>query len=328
MTNVSLLATGGTIATRTSLGGDTVAAAGGGELIARLPTRPGLSVSVEDVFTVGSYLMSLPLMHQLAVRVQHHLNDPLVDGVVATHGTDTMEETAYFLDLVVEDDRPVVLTGAQRPADAVDTDGPRNLADALTIAAHPAARGLGTVVVFGGGVFAARGTRKSHTLASDSFAAPSAGPLGFVGGDTVHIQLQPRPRPRLPLQDMQIDDVRVDVVACYPGADATSLHAFAAQGARGIVLEATGAGNANPEICEAVRQLSDSGVVVVTSTRVDSGPVTAIYGNGGGKDLLAAGAVGSGLLRPPQARVLLAALLAVHRDPRTVRAELVRHVGD
>jgi L-asparaginase len=326
LTAIALLATGGTIASRTGVGGDAVATASGAELVERLPPLAGIRVSVEDVFTVGSYLMTLPLMRRLAVRAQHHLDDPLVGGVVATHGTDTMEETAYFLDLVVDDDRPVVLTGAQLPADAADADGPRNLADALTVAAHPAARGLGTLIVFGGAVFAARGTRKSRTLAADSFASPSTGPLGFVRGETVHIEVQPRPRPRLSLQDMG-DDVRVDVVACYPGADATALHAFAARGARGIVLEATGAGNANPEICDAVRDLTRSGVVVVTSTRVESGPVTAIYGNGGGKDLEAAGAVGSGLLRSPQARVLLAALLAIHHDPRTVRAELVRHVG-
>jgi L-asparaginase len=330
VTALALLATGGTIATRTGSGGDAVARANGAELLALLEQRlkqPGLQVSVEDVFTVGSYLMTLPLMHQLAVRAQHHLDNMNVDGVVSTHGTDTMEETAYFLDLVIENERPVVLTGAQRPADAADTDGPRNLADALTVASHPAARGLGTLIVFGGSVFAARGTRKSRTLATDSFAAPSGGPLGFVRGDTVHIETQPRSRPCLPLRDMRLDDVRVDVVSCYPGADAIALRAFAAEGARGIVLEATGAGNANPGICEAVRELTDHGVVVVTSTRVDSGPVTAIYSNGGGRDLLAAGAVGSGLLRASQARVLLAALLALYRDPRAVRTELARHVG-
>jgi L-asparaginase len=238
-----------------------------------------------------------------------------------------MEETSYLLDLVIDDPRPVVLTGAQRPADDPDSDGPRNLADALTVAAHPAARGLGALIVFGGSVFAARGTRKTRTLAADSFAAPSGGPLGWVRGRDVHIEVQPRARPSVPLTDMSFDDVRVDVVACYPGADPTALHAFAAQGARGIVLEATGAGNANPSICQAVRTLTDSGIVVVTSTRVESGPVAAIYGNGGGRDLQAAGAVASGLLRAWQARVLLAALLAVSRDPRTVRAEFLLHVG-
>lgn len=322
-----LLGTGGTIASRSDRNGQVVAAASSNELVDSLPARATPKLIVEDVFNVGSYLMDLPHMRQLALRAQEHLENPRVDGVVVTHGTDTMEETAYFLDLVIDDDRPVVFTGAQRPADAYDPDGPRNLLDALTVAAHPHARGLGTLIAFSGGVFAARGTRKSRTLAADSFASPSGGPLGLVVGPTVQIDVQPRPRPHLSLEDMQLDGVRVDVVAFYPGADATALHAFAAQGARGIVLEATGAGNANPEVCRAVHELTERGVVVVTSTRVASGPVAAIYGNGGGKDLVAAGAVGSGVLRAPQARVLLGALLGVHRDPEAVRAELVRHVG-
>ncbi len=326
MSCVTLLTTGGTIATRTDAGGNAVATATGAELVAGLAPRIGLRVRVDDVFMIGGYLMTLPLMHELAVHATEHLRDDGVDGLVVTHGTDTMEETAFFLDLVLDDERPVVVTGAQRPADAPDSDGPRNLADALVVAAHPAARGLGTLLVFGGLVFAARGVRKSRTLAADAFTAPSGGPLGWVRDDMVHIGTQPRSRPHLDLDDLQVDDARVDVVACYPGADATALHAFVVAGARGLVLEATGAGNANPDLCTAVHEVSERGIVVATSTRVESGPVMPIYGNGGGQDLLRAGAVPSGLLRPSQTRVLLAALLAAHDEPQTVRAELTRHV--
>lgn len=327
MPTVTVLATGGTIATRTDATGDAVARDRGTQLVERLGSRPDIQVRVDDVFTVGGYLMTLPLMRELAARAEQHLSDPDVDGLVVTHGTDTMEETAYFLDLFIDDDRPIVLTGAQRPADAADGDGPRNLADAVTVAGHVGCRGLGTLIVFGGRVFAARGTQKSHTVAADAFAAPSGGPLGWVRGDTVRLEAQPRPRPHLRLHETDLTDVRVDIAACYPGADATALLAFAGEGARGIVLEATGAGNTNPEICAAVRDLTENGVVVATSTRVGSGPVAAIYGKGGGNDLLKAGAVQSGLLRPSQTRVLLAALLAIHADPHAVRAELVLHVN-
>lgn len=327
MSCVTLLATGGTIASRTDSEGSSVATASGVELVAGLTLRDGLRVRVDDVCTVGGYLMALPLMHELAVHAADQLRDSEVDGLVVTHGTDTMEETSFFLDLVIDDERPVVFTGAQRPADAPDGDGGRNLTDALTVAAHPAARGLGTLVVFGGSVFAARGVRKSRTLAADTFTAPSGGPLGWVRDGMVQITTQPRPRPHLPLELLKVDGVRVDVVACYPGADATALRAFVAAGARGLALEATGAGNANPDLCAAVRQVSERGVVVATSTRVESGPVLPLYGNGGGQDLLRAGAVPSGLLRPSQTRVLLAALLAVYDDPHTVRAELARHVA-
>jgi L-asparaginase len=116
-------------------------------------------------------------------------------------------------------------------------------------------------------------------------------------------------------------------VACYPDADATALPALVDVGARGIVLEATGAGNANPATCAVVAELTAAGVVVVTSTRVAAGPVTPIYGDGGGVDLLAAGAVPSGLLRPSQARMLLAALLGLHRDPVAVRKAFARHAA-
>jgi L-asparaginase len=182
-------------------------------------------------------------------------------------------------------------------------------------------------MVSGGAVFPAWGTRKSRTVAADSFTAASGGPLGFVRGETGHIEVQSRPRPPLRLEDVRVDSVRVDVAACYPGADAAALHAFAAQGAQGLVLEATGAGNASHAICEAVRELTARGVVVVTPTRVESGPVTALYGNAGGQGPAGRRRRWLGLLRPPQVRILMAVLLAVHRDPRTVRTELKRHVG-
>lgn len=325
MRTVTVLATGGTIATRSDATGAAVARASGAELVERLDLADDLRVRVDDVFRIGSYLMTLDRMRTLALRAQRHLREKDLAGLVITHGTDTAEETALFLDLFLHDERPVVLTGAQRPADAPDSDGPRNLSDAITVAARPSSRGLGTLIVFDGSVFAAGGTRKSHTTASSTFASPDGGQLGWVHGHTVHVPRAPRPRPRLDLSAMDPSRARVDIVSCYPGADATALHAFAAAGARGIVLEATGAGNANGAICEAVAELTASGVVVATSTRVTAGPVAAIYGNGGGADLLAAGAVPTGVLRPPQARVLLAALLGVHADPRAAREALTAY---
>lgn len=322
---VTVLATGGTISSRSGASGASTATDAGADLVARLDLPPGLEVRVEDVFTVSGFRMTLERVHTLAHAVATQLRNPDVAGVVVTHGTDTTEETAFFLDLVHGDDRPVVLTGAQRAADAPDSDGPRNLGDAIAVAASPAARGLGVLIVFGGQLFPARGTRKTHTLAADTFANPHGGALGWVHRGDVGIVTTPRRPSALDLAALDQTGVRVDVVACYPDADGTALRAFAEAGARGIVLEATGAGNANPEICAAVRELTAAGVVVVTSTRVAAGPVTAIYGDGGGVDLAAAGAVPSGLLRPSQARMLLAALLGTLRDPATVRAAYADH---
>ncbi|MEX5719489.1 asparaginase [Geodermatophilus maliterrae] len=319
---MAVLATGGTIATRRGPDGTVKARAGVDELVADLRARAGVAITVEDVCRVGSYRMNLELMAHVAVRVNEHLEAPATAGVVVTHGTDTLEETAFFLDLFVADDRPVVLTGAQRPADAADSDGPRNLADAVAVATAPAGRGLGAVVVFDGAVLPARGIRKNHTLASTAFTAPDGGLLGWVHQGEVHLSTRRRTRAHLDLTAFDPSRARVDIAACYPGADAVALRAFRAAGARGLVLEATGAGNANPEISDAVAELSAAGLVVALSTRVPEGPVAGIYGDGGGADLVAAGAVPTGRLRPSQARIALAALLGVHADVGAVREAL------
>ena len=322
---VTVLATGGTIASRSDAGGAATARDGGSDLVSRLDLPAGVEIRVRDVFRVGGFRMTLDRVHELARAVAAELLDEDVAGVVVTHGTDTTEETAFFLDLFHADPRPVVVTGAQRAADAPDSDGPRNLTDAVTAAASPVARGLGVLIGFGGQLFPARGTRKSHTVAADTFTNPSGGPLGWVHGGDVGVVTQPRRRPALPLDAFDPAGVRVDVVACYPDADATALCACVDAGARGIVLEATGAGNANPAICAAVEQLTAAGIVVVTSTRVAAGPVAAIYGDGGGVDLARSGAVPSGLLRPSQARMLLAVLLGLHRDADVVRRAFLEH---
>lgn len=322
---VSVLATGGTIASRSNRGGGATAQDAGAELVAGLDLPAGIDVRVRDVVRVGGFRMTLDHVHQVARAVAAQLEDDAVAGVVITHGTDTIEETAYFLDLFHHDQRPVVVTGAQRVADAPDSDGPRNLTDAVTAAAAPATRGLGVLIGFGGQLFPARGARKTHTLAADTFTNPAGGPLGWVRGGDVAVVTEPRRAPALPLDAFDPSGLRVDIVACYPDADGIALRACVGAGARGIVLAATGAGNANPAICAAVAEISAAGVVVVTSTRVACGPVAAIYGDGGGVDLLRAGAVPSGLLRPSQARILLAALLGMHRDPSAVRHAFGEH---
>jgi L-asparaginase len=321
MPKVSVLATGGTIATRRRADGSSVAAASAEELLASLPALPDVEVVVDDVFRIGSYRMTLERMAQLAARARGHLADGAA-GVVVTHGTDTIEETALFLELFVDGERPVVLTGAQRAADAPDSDGPRNLAEAIAVAVDPDSAGRGAMVVFDGTVYPARGIRKAHTLASTAFVAPDGGTLGWVHDGRVQLGARRTAGAALDLSAFDAARARVDIVAIYPGADATALHAFAAAGARGVVLEGTGAGNANPEICAAVAELCAAGVVVVTATRVEQGPVAAIYGDGGGIDLLAAGAVPAGRLRPSQARICLAALLGVRNDVTVVREEL------
>ena len=237
-----------------------------------------------------------------------------------THGTDALEETAILLDLIHTAAKPVVLTGAQRAADIADTDGPRNLRDAIMVAADPAARGHGVMVVFGGTVHAARGVRKSHTVDLAAFTSP-AGVIGdvYTGSPRLH-RIPARPVP-LALPDARFDEIRVDIVAAYPGGDDLLLRAAVSAGARGIVLAAMGIGNAPPGVADTVAEITRTGVVIALSTRVAAGPVLPVYGDGGGADLVAAGAVPVAL-PASQTRIALALLLSSGRSPAEVTGDL------
>lgn len=328
-THVVLLATGGTISSRARAtdAGAFVAADTGSELLASLRVVPDYPVRVVDVACEGSYLLTFADMTLICGQIKAALSDPTVRGVVVTHGTDTMEETAYLADLTHDSVSPVVFTGAQMSADAVDPDGPDNLAQAIAVSGAPAASGQGVLIAFAGDIFPIRGVRKAQTFALEAFANPDFGPVGFVtaAGD-VSISPGERRIPPLPLPLVE-DGMsrRVDVVSAYPGADGALLRASMAAGASGIVLQATGSGNANPALCVAVAEATASGTVVIISTRVSAGPVVPVYGAGGGRDLVSAGAIPSGLLRPSQSMILLSLLLHLGRDAHDVAEVFARH---
>ncbi|MBB3083959.1 asparaginase [Geodermatophilus sabuli] len=318
MGRVQLLATGGTIASRRSADGLT-ATTTAAELLAAAGRPPGVEVGVADLTTVASFALSSADLRGLVAEVRRHLADD-VDGVVVTHGTDTMEESAYLADLVHDDPRAVVFTGAQRPFDSPAPDGPANLSAALRVAASPLSRELGVLLCFDGLVFAGRGVRKVETLRTAAFAAPGRGPLLQVGDESVVPLARPvRHRP-LPL-DLDRELPRVDVIPCYLGADAALLRAAVDAGAAGVVLEALGAGNAPPAIAEEAGRLVARGVPVLVCSRVPSGPVAPLYA-GGGAGLARAGARFAGDLSPWQGRLLLAAALSLDpRDPFRVLAD-------
>lgn len=324
MTRIVVISTGGTIASRWQ-GSGFAADADGSEVMATAAVPEGVSVEVVDLFSVNSPRLTSRHQLELLHTVHRVLADPGVDGIVITHGTDTLEESAFLLDLHHDDPRPVVLTGAQLPLEADDGDGPGNLHDALLTAAT--ARGLGVLVVFDGRVHAARGAIKIHTVAPDAFADPSGHRVGDVGFGRAVILRQPERPAALPLPELPESSLRVDMVMHHSDADPTLFRAAVAAGAQGIVLVGTGAGNATPEFVNAVSDAVAQGVLVALTTRVESGPVTEIYTYGGAVDLVAAGAVPTGTLRAGQSRIAVLAALLGSTDPAG-RTELLRQALD
>lgn len=327
--HVVLLATGGTISSRVqpASGGATVAADRGQQVLGSLRSPPPYPVRVVDAFHPGSYLLNFGDMTAICAKIKDALSDPMVLGVVVTHGTDTMEETAYLADLTHDDPRPVVFTGAQRSADSAEPDGPDNLSRAIVLAGSPVSRERGVLLCFADEIFPARGVRKTQTLDLHAFTNPDFGHAGFISptGEIQMCDVLSRPDP-LPLPFAgEGEGPRVDLVAAYPGADAVLLLASCGAGASGVVLQATGSGNANQVMCEAIADATAAGVVIVTSTRVHAGPVLPVYGAGGGKDLATAGAIPSGLLRPSQSLVMLSLLLGLGMDREEITQTFARH---
>lgn len=326
MTRIVLVTTGGTIASlRDERRDETVAAISGEHLLTSTQGHdPGKAVTVDAFLNINSCAMSLQQSFDLARRIDGHLAAPDCIGVVVTHGTDTMEESAWLADLLVASDKPVVFTGAQRSADAPDADGPRNLADALTLAGSTLGRGLGTVVMFDGQFHAARDVTKFHTARSDSFTSLGHGKLGEIDEDEVRLSRTPVVRQTYAPAGIES---RVDLLTMVLGADDRLIRHAAASGARAVVLQGFGRGNANPTVAAAVSDIVSSGVPVIVTSRCPEGFVRPIYGNGGGKDLQKAGAIFGGDLTGPKARILAAVLLGAGMTGEDMRAVFARLGG-
>jgi L-asparaginase len=321
---VALIVTGGTI---DSVGVDRLDLAwyieadkrlGPGEMLAGIPELPQIA-RVEEIpfrrlpshgLVVKDWLDLVRLIHEI-------FDGDRADGLVITHGTNTLEETAYFLNLVLKTDRPVVLVGAMRPASGLSADGPLNLLNAVRVAAAPVSRGRGVLVVLNDTIHGGRDVKKTATYRVQTFEGGDLGPLGYSDADgrvlfyhltarrhTTETEFEVRSLDALP---------RVDVVVSYVGADGTMIDAAVAAGASGIVSAGTGAGRPTPLEDKALTRAHERGVVICQSTRVGSGRVVRAPA------LARRGFVAADNLVPWKARVLLSLALVRTKDPAEIQ---------
>jgi len=303
---VKLIATGGTIAMKIDpVKKAPVPAISGEDLIATVPEIAKIAqMEVLNISNVPSGYMDPDRWVALQKAVVEALARPEVAGVIVSHGTDTLEETAYFLDLTVQSNKPIVLIGAQRNASEKDFDGPRNLLNATRICISPDARGKGSMIVLNNQINAAREVTKTHTSDVETFKSGDYGFLGNADVDRVIFYRAPLRRQYIALKQDKLP--YIEIIAAYGGADGSLIRAAVNAGAKGIVIQALGWGNVNIPMYEAIKEVIAKGIPVVISTRVPNGRVLPVYGYvGGGQTLKDAGAVFAGNLTPQKARLLL-----------------------
>jgi L-asparaginase len=319
---VVLLTTGGTIATTggASVPGDPVSRASrtGEDLLAGAAAfGPLPRVEVHEISRTPSWALDLEDMLEVVRTVFEASERADVDGVVVTHGTTTLEYTAFLSDLLVPNPVPVVFTGAMRRADVPDADGPRNLHDALRVAANPRVRGLGTLVCFNGRILSGRDAYKQHRSAVGTFTAVPGGVLGTIDDGVVDVRMAGRERPRFA---MALES-QVAVVKVHPGAGRAAVDAIVADGYKGFVVEALpGAGGVPRRMIPALADAVAAGVVVVVSSAAPHGPLPDPPTGGTGEVLLGLDLISARRLRTEKAWVLLAVALGAGSSTDEVRA--------
>jgi L-asparaginase len=325
---IGLLFTGGTISMKLDPAtGAAVPAMSAADILAQVPGLGDIAdIEVEDFSRLPGPHVTPEQMWRLARRVSAWLDRPDIDGVVITHGTDTIEETAYLLDLVLLSTKPVVLVGAMRTVSDVGWDGPANLLAAVRVAASTSAHNQGVLVVMDDHILPAREVRKVHTESSSSFATPEFGPLGHV--DEGHVRFSRQTPPRAEWRDSSAEpglrvarlETRVDLVQTFTGMDDSWIDHSTRRGSRGLAVIAFGRGNVPPSVVGAIGRAVEAGQLVTISSRSIAGRVGPRYGyDGGGMQLHKLGAVLAGDLSGAKARLLQMVVLGFEPDVAAAR---------
>jgi L-asparaginase len=320
--NVVILATGGTIAGAAATGTQAGYTSGAVTIDAMIAAVPGIkdmaNIKGEQVSNVGSQDMSFDIMLKVAKRINELMPKDDVDGFVITHGTDTLEETAFFLNLVVKGDKPVVMVGSMRPSTAVSADGPLNLYNAVGVAIDPNAKGRGVLVVMNDWIHAAHSLTKTSTTAIQTFMSPLRGVVGVATYGKNDFYNTPAWK-HTTQSEFSVDGVtklpRVDIVFACADMPADLIDASVANGAKGIVIAGVGNGNMNKASLAAAANAVKKGVVVVRSSRVATGSV--------GRNVEVnddeAGFIASDELNPQKSRILLSLALLKQRSKAEIQ---------
>jgi len=320
--NVTILATGGTIAGAAASGTQAGYTSGAVTIDAMIAAVPGIgdlaTIKGEQIANVGSQDMSFDIMLKVAKRCNELLAGKDVDGIVVTHGTDTLEETAFFLNLTVKSDKPVVLVGSMRPSTAVSADGPLNLYNAVGVAVDPAAKGRGVMVVMNDWIHGAHSLTKTSTTAVQTFLSPARGLVGVASYGKNDFYGVP-PWKHTTQTEFDVKNVtalpRVDILYAYADMSPDLIDASVAAGAKGIVIAGVGNGNMTKASLEAAGRAAKKGVVVVRSSRVATGSV----GRNVEVDDDKLGFVASDELNPQKSRILLTLALLKPRPAAEIQ---------
>jgi L-asparaginase len=319
---IIILATGGTIAgagASSDRAGYTAGKIPIDDLIGTIPTVKKIAnITGEQIASVGSQDMTIAIWIKLAVRINEIFKNNEADGIVVTHGTDTQEETGYFLDLVIPYDKPVVLTGSMRPATAISADGPKNLYDAITVAIDPKSKGKGVLISFNEGIYDARDVMKMSTTKTNAFGSPNTGPVGQAyDGKVEYYSTSVREvNVKTPFAISASTKLpRVDIVYMYADAPSDEIDMLISKKVDGIVIAGVGNGNFNKAYMDAVKRAVAAGIIVCRASRAPSGRVV-LHDEINDDEL---GTIVSDDLTPQKARILLMLGLTKTKDKKQLQ---------